>query len=58
MDRYRQKKISHQQDTLLSRIKDLEEHKEVILQIVEYFQEKPEKLLKSILSLEKKMIHF
>lgn len=50
----RQKKISDEQDNLLSHIKDLEENNELILQRVEY-QEKHEKLLKSLLSLEKKI---
>ena len=52
---YRQKKISDEQDNLLSHIKDLEENNELILQRVEYYQEKHEKLLKSLLSLEKKI---
>ena len=51
----RQKKISDEQDNLLSHIKDLEENHELILQRVEYYQEKHEKLLKSLLSLEKKI---
>ena len=51
----RQKKISDEQDNLLSHIKDLEENNELILQRVEYYQEKHEKLLKSVLSLEKKI---
>ena len=51
----RQKKISDEQDNLLSHIKDLEENNELILQRVEYYQEKHEKLLKSLLSLEKKI---
>ena len=38
-----------------SHIKDLEENNELILQRVEYYQEKHEKLLKSLLSLEKKI---
>ena len=50
----RQKKISDEQDNLLSHIKDLEENNELILQRVEY-QEKHEKLLKSVLSLAKKI---
>ena len=50
----RQTKISDEQDNLLSHIKDLEENNELILQRVEY-QEKHEKLLKSLLSLEKKI---
>ncbi|MGI0051809.1 MAG: hypothetical protein ACRD8K_08740 [Nitrososphaeraceae archaeon] len=51
----RQKKISDEQDNLLSHIKDLEENNELILQRVEHYQEKHEKLLKSLLSLEKKI---
>jgi hypothetical protein len=51
----RQKKISDEQDNLLSHIKDLEENNELILHRVEYYQEKHEKLLKSLLSLEKKI---
>jgi len=51
----RQKKISNEQDNLLSHIKDLEENNELILKRVEYYQEKHEKLLKSVLSLEKKI---
>ena len=51
----RQKKISIEQDNLLSHIKDLEENNELILQKVEYYQEKHDKLLKSLLSLEKKI---
>jgi len=51
----RQKKISNEQDNLLSHIKDLEENNELILKRVEYYQEKHEKLLKSLLSLEKKI---
>ena len=51
----RQKKISDEQDNLLSHINDLEENNELILQRVEYYQEKHEKLLKSLLSLEKKI---
>ena len=51
----RQKKISDEQDNLLSHIKDLEENNELILQRVEYYQEKHEKLLKSLVSLEKKI---
>ena len=46
---YRQKKISDEQDNLLSHIKDLEENNELILQRMEYSQEKHEKLLKSLL---------
>jgi Na+/glutamate symporter len=51
----RQKKISDEQDNLLSHIKDLEENNELILQRVEYYQEKHDKLLKSLLLLEKKI---
>ena len=51
----RQKKISDEQNNLLSHIKDLEENNELILKRVEYYQEKHEKLLKSLLSLEKKI---
>ncbi len=51
----RQKKISEEQDNLLSHIKDLDENNELILQRVEYYQEKHDKLLKSLLSLEKKI---
>jgi Na+/glutamate symporter len=51
----RQKKISIEQDNLLSHIKDLEENNELILQRVEYYQEKHDKLLQSLLSLEKKI---
>ena len=51
----RQKKISIEQDNLLSHIKDLEENNELILQRMEYYQEKHDKLLKSLLSLEKKI---
>ncbi len=51
----RQKKISIEQDNLLSHIKDLEENNELILQRVEYYQEKHDKLLKSLLSLETKI---
>jgi Na+/glutamate symporter len=51
----RQKKISNEQDNLLSHIKDLEENNELILQRVEYYQEKHDKLLQSLLSLEKKI---
>ena len=51
----RQKKISNEQDNLLSHIEDLEENNKLILQRVEYYQEKHEKLLKSLLSLEKKI---
>jgi len=51
----RQKKISDEQDNLLSHVKDLEENNELILQRVEHYQEKHEKLLKSLLSLEKKI---
>ena len=51
----RQKKISNEQDNLLSHIKDLEENNELILQRVKYSQEKHEKLLKSLLLLEKKI---
>jgi uncharacterized membrane protein YgaE (UPF0421/DUF939 family) len=54
----RQKKISNEQDNLLSHIKDLEENNELILKRVEYYQEKHEKLLKSLLSLEKKIDSF
>ena len=42
----RQKKISDEQDNLLSHIKDLEENHELILQRVEYYQEKHEKTFK------------
>ena len=51
----RQKKISDEQDNLLSHLKDLEENNELILQRVEYYQEKHDKLLKSLLLLEKKI---
>ena len=51
----RQKKISDQQDHLLSHIKDLEEDNEMILQRIEYFEEKNETLLKNILVLETKI---
>ena len=54
----RQKKISDEQDNLLSHLKDLEENNELILQRVEYYQEKHDKLLKSLLSLEKKIDSF
>jgi type II secretory pathway component PulF len=52
---YRQKKISDEQDNLLSHLKELEENNEIILQRVEYYQEKHEKLLRSLLSIEKKI---
>ncbi|MGZ5491137.1 MAG: hypothetical protein ACXW07_10995 [Nitrososphaeraceae archaeon] len=51
----RQQKTSDKQDDLLSHLKDLEENNELILKRVEYSQEKHEKLLKSLLSLEKKI---
>ena len=51
----RQQKTSEKQDNLLGHIKDLEENNELILKRVEYYQEKHEKLLKSLLSLEKKI---
>ena len=51
----RQQKTADKQDDLLSHIKDLEENNELILQRVEYYQEHHEKLLKSLLSLEKKI---
>jgi hypothetical protein len=51
----RQKKISDKQDDLIIHIKDLEENNALILQKVEFFEEKNEKLLKSLLALEKKI---
>ena len=42
----RQKKISNEQDNLLSHIEDLEENNKLILQRAEYYQEKHEKLFK------------
>jgi Na+/glutamate symporter len=51
----RQQKTADKQDDLLSHIKDLEENNELILKRVEYYQEHQEKLLKSLLLLEKKI---
>jgi hypothetical protein len=51
----RQQKTADKQDNLLSHTKDLEENNELILKRVEYYQEHHEKLLKSLLLLEKKI---
>ena len=54
----RQKKISEKQDNLLSHIMDLEENNKFVLKRIEYFEERNEKLLKSLLAIEKKINQF
>jgi hypothetical protein len=51
----RQKKITEKQDSILTHIIDLEENNKLILERVKYFEEKNEKLLRSLLTVEKKI---
>lgn len=51
----RQKRMSKQQDNLLSHIKQVEEKHELLLNRIELFEENNNKLLNNIFTLEKKI---